>query len=414
MHGAPDVSRGSLPAPDRPRLLTVPFVALAAATLAFFVAGGVVLPIAPRFAKLALGADALGFGIAIGSFSVASLLLRPAVGWSSDRFGRRPLLIGGSVLAVVALALHLAATDLTTFTLARALLGAAEGFFFVAALAAASDIAPEARRGEAISFLSLSLYLGIAIGPPIAEAIFEAGSYAAVWIAAAAIAAIAAVLSLLVPESAPGVAGPPASRARRGPGGPLIHPAGIVPGVVILLGLWGMAGYLTFLPLYMPAVGLSGAGLPLTLYALTVVGLRIVGATWPDRFGAARLSGAALGLSAIGLGLLGAVVSPFGLYLGTIVFAAGVAFTMPAILALAVSRVPPTERGSVVATATMFLDLVFGIAPVTLAYVADAAGSGPSRYAAVFLVSAVLAAIAGALLVARRHQLDPATPAVRT
>ena len=158
------------------RLVTPAFVALAAATLAFFIAGGLVLPIAPRFAKLALGADALGFGVAIGSFSVTSLLLRPIVGWASDRFGRRPLLIGGSIITVAALALHLLATDLPVFIVARCLLGAGEGFFFVSALAAASDIAPEERRGEAISFLSLSLYLGVAIGPPIAEALFSAGS----------------------------------------------------------------------------------------------------------------------------------------------------------------------------------------------------------------------------------------------
>ena len=65
---------------------------------------------------------------------------------------------------------------------------------------------------------------------------------------------------------------------------------------MILLGLFGMAGFLSFLPLYTPSVGLEGAGLPLAAYALIVVGLRVVGATWPDRFGAARLSGAALAL----------------------------------------------------------------------------------------------------------------------
>ena len=63
------------------------------------------------------------------------------------------------------------------------MLGAGEGFFFVSALAAASDLAPDERRGEAISFLSLSLYLGIAIGPPVAEVLFVAGSYALVWAA---------------------------------------------------------------------------------------------------------------------------------------------------------------------------------------------------------------------------------------
>jgi MFS family permease len=392
-------------AATKPRLVTPAFLALAAATLAFFIAGGLVLPIAPRFAKLALDADALGFGIAIGSFSVTSLVLRPIVGWSTDRFGRRPLLIGGSVIAVGALALHLVATDLPVFTAARCLLGAGEGFFFVAALAAASDIAPEERRGEAISFLSLSLYLGIAIGPPIAEVLFSVGSYNTVWLAATAVAGSAVVLSWFIPESAPAVAAARAGLARE-PRGPLIHPAGIFPGVVILFGLWGMAGFLTYLPLYTPTVGMDGAGLPLTAYALVVVGLRIVGATWPDRFGAARLSGAALAVAAVGLAIIGLVATPAGLLVGTLVFATGVAFIMPALLALAVSRVPATERGSVVGTATVFLDVVFGIAPVALGFVADA-----TSYGATFLVSAALSVVAAVLLLARRGSLERPLPA---
>jgi MFS family permease len=383
---------------SRPRLVTPAFVALAAATLAFFIAGGLVLPIAPRFAKLALGADSLGFGVAIGSFSIAALLLRPVVGWASDRFGRRPLLVGGALITVVGLALHLVANDLIVFTAARCLLGAGEGFFFVAALAAAADLSPEERRGEAISFLSLSLYLGVAIGPPLAEAIFAAASYNAVWLASGAAAGVAVVLSLLVPESAPALAGGAGEHVGRRP---LIHPAGLFPGFVILLGLCGMAAFLTYLPLYAPEVGLEGVGLPLTAYALVVIGLRVIGATWPDRFGAARLSGAALATSTVGLVIIGLARGPLVLMVGTLVFATGVAFTMPALLALAVSRVPPTERGTVVGTATVFLDIAFGFAPVALGFVVDAGG-----YAATFVVSAALAGLAAALLVARRASLE--------
>ncbi len=389
----------------KPRLLTPPFLALAIASLAFFTAGGIVLPVAPRFAKFALGADAIGVGVAIGAFSVAALLLRPLVGWSSDRFGRKPLLVGGSLLAVAAFALHLVANDLPVFIVARCLLGAGEGFFLVASLAAASDIAPEERRGEAISFFTLTLYVGLAVGPPIAEVLFAVGSYTLVWLAALAVAAVAIVLTLMVPETAPAVH----ARALRGPRDPgdvpasrsrLIHPAGLFPGLVILLGLFGMAGFLSYLPLYTPSVGMDGAWLPLASYAVIVVALRIVGATWPDRFGAARLSGAALALSAVGLAVIGLVPTQLGLMVGTIVFACGVAFTMPALLALAVSRVPPGERGSVVGTTTVFLDLVFGFAPVILGAIAAA-----TSYGTTFVVSAGLAAAASVLLVARRAQV---------
>ena len=379
------------------RLISPAFLALAAATLAFFVAAGIVLPVAPQFAKVGLGADETGVGIAIASFSLAALVMRPAVGWSTDRFGRRPLLIGGSILTVVALALHFVASTLPVFVVARSVLGIGEGFFFVAALSSGSDIAPPARRGEAISFLSLSLYLGIAIGPPIGEALVGDGAYTTVWLAAAVVAAVAAGLAFLVPESAPRALG----RAEGAPRPPLIHPAGLFPGFIILLGLWGMAGFLTFLPLHAREVGLDGAGIPLTLYALIAVGLRVVGATWPDRFGAARLSGAALVTSTVGLAVIGLAPSSEGLIAGTIVFATGVAFTMPALLALVVARVPPTERGTVVGTATIFLDVAFGVAPVVLGLIANRAGYGPT-----FVVSAALAALAAVLLFVRRGSLE--------
>src|SRR6188474_2749484 len=117
------------PTPDpstRPPLFTRPFIALFVAALAFFTAGNTVLPVATRYAAGPLGADATGVGIAIGAFSVAALLLRPVVGWASDRAGRRPLMLFGGGLTVVALLLHLVASTLPLFIVARSVFGVAE------------------------------------------------------------------------------------------------------------------------------------------------------------------------------------------------------------------------------------------------------------------------------------------------
>jgi MFS family permease len=370
------------------------FVALAIATLAFFVAGGIVLPVASLYAKGPLGTDAAGVGVALGSFSIAALVMRPVVGWASDRFGRRPLLIGGSAVTVVALLLHVPATTVPLFVAVRALLGVGEAFFFVAALAAAADLAPANRRGEAISFLSLSLYLGLAIGPLIGETVLRLTSYAGVWLLAALVAGVAGGLSWITPETAPGAK--PGGAAQPG-GARLIHPAGIFPGLLIMSGIWGMAGFLAFVPLHAVKLGLNGAGPALAVFAGIVVALRILGARLPDRLGAGRLSGAALAVSAVGLAILGLAPGIGGLLLGTAVLAVGVAFTFPALMALAVSRVPPAERGSVVGTASAFLDLAFGIGPASLGLIADASG-----YPGAFLVSAIIAAGGSLLLVIRR------------
>jgi len=178
-----------------------------------------------------------------------------------------------------------------------------------------------------------------------------------------------------VPETAPSLVGggnDPTKEHR--PRARLIHPAGIFPGIVILLALSGMAYYLTFVPLYVRTIGVDGAGAALAEYGLIVVALRAVGARLPDRLGATLLSGSALAASAVGLATLGALQTPLGLYLGTGLFAAGIAFVMPALISLAVSLAPAEERGTVVGTATLFIDVSFGIAPVVLGGVAEVGG----------------------------------------
>jgi MFS family permease len=381
------------------RLVGRSFVSLAAAALAFYIAAGILLPVTPPFVEGQLGGGTFEVGIVVASLAIASLVLRPVVGWSSDRYGRRPLLIVGAMLTVAGVLLHLPANDIGVLVAARALLGAGEAFFLVAALAAASDLAPPSRRGEALSFFSLSLYLGIGIGPLIGEAVLDASGFAAVWIVTVAIAAVAVGLSLLIPETAPvSTAG-----TDRRPRPPLIHPKGLFPGLIALTGMWGMAGFFTFLPAHARSVGLDGASAPLALYAVTVVVLRVVGARVPDRYGSVRVGSAALGLAAVGLAMVGLLPTSAGLLAGTVVFAAGVAFIMPALVSLAVASVPAEERGTVVGTTAIFLDVAFGIAPAALGAIAASTGEAPT-----FLLSSAIA-LGGCLVLATRMARQPAT-----
>jgi MFS family permease len=306
--------------------------------------------------------------------------------------------VGGSLLTVVALLLHVPATGLPLFIAARALLGAGEACFLVAGLTAGGDLAPARRTGEALSLLSLSVYSGVAIGPVIGEALLEAGGYPAVWVGAAVLAAVAAGLAWLAPETRPAA---PSGESR--PRGRLFHPGGVFPGFLMLCGTFGMAGFLTFVPLHAVALGLDGAASALAVFGIVVILLRLFGAKLPDRLGPVRLGGTALSCTALGLVLIGVLPGQAGLLLGTVVFAAGVALTLPAVMTLAMSRAPAAERGSVVGTASVFLDLSFGLAPVVLAPLAAVGG-----YPATFLAAGALAAVGAVLLIARRAAVVPA------
>jgi MFS family permease len=372
--------------------MTRDFLALSAAVLAFFISGAVFLPVVPRFTVGPLGGDDFAVGIVLGAFAVSSLLMRPFAGRLADRRGRRSILIAGAVITVVASFGHLVAATIPLLIVMRLLLGVGEALFFVAALAAATDLAPDHRRGEAISLISLSLYLGIAIGPVIGEALLAMSGFAAAWFAAGAIALASVVLSRLAPETLP-----PGARATAATGGRLLHRRGIEPGLLLLCGVWGMGPFFAFLPLLADELQLGGAGTFFAVFALVVVGLRVVGARLPDRVGAARLSGTALVVSAAGLALAWFSPTYVGLLAATVLFAIGVAFTFPAIMAMAVIGVRADERGAVVGTAGLFVDAAFGLSPAVLGLLAESTG-----YPSTFLVSAVIAAIGAAWLLIRR------------
>jgi len=306
-------------------------------------------------------------GLVIGAFSVSAFFLRPWAGRIGDRQGRRILMVAGGSIFAVSVVGYLVATSIPVLAAMRLLTGVGEALFFVGALSANVDLAPPERRGEAFSFASLALYIGIGAGPFIGEAVIEAWGFRAAWLVAIGLALMAVALSLRLPSMKP--EGPASSERHR-----LVHPAGLLPGVVLLAAIWGMAGFLAFVPLYALDLGLGGAGLVLGLFSGIVVVIRSVGARIPDRIGASRATRIALVLSASGLTMIGLWRTPAGLVAGTIVMAVGVALFTPALFSVAVEGIPANERGAVMGTTSAFLDLAFGLGPATLGFVAAGIG----------------------------------------
>jgi MFS family permease len=375
-----------------PTLLTPRFVAVAVAALAYFTGDGILIAAVPRFVVGPLGAGNIAVGLVVGAFSVSAFFLRPWVGGLGDRRGRKPLmLIGACLFSVSVLGYGLSLNPAMLMGL-RLLTGAGEAFFFVGMVTAFTDLAPPERRGEAMSLASLSLYIGIGAGPLLGELAIERLGFMAAWLLAAGAGLVALAVVLPIPETRPPT--PPQDEARRHR---LVHPAGLAPGVVLLASILGMAGFLTFVPLYALDLGMSGSRLVLLIFASVVVGIRSVGARIPDKLGAASATRLALALSTIGLTVAGVWRSPTGLMLAAVVLGVGIALLTPSVFALALERVAPQERGSVIGTTSAFLDLAFGVGPAILGFVAAGVGRPGT-----FLAGAMAAAAGLAFVVATR------------
>jgi predicted MFS family arabinose efflux permease len=376
------------------RLFSRAFVALFLAELAYFTADGVAIYALPLYVTGPLGEDVGAAGLAFGAFFVSALVLRPVAGRAADRWGRRPLLLSGALLGALGLALTPYAAGLGGVIALRLALGVAEAAFFVAAVAALVDLAPASRMGEALSYNSLGLYLGLALGPPLGEVLVRAGGYPVAWLGAAVLAVVAAVLAQAIPETRPTSAlpsgdGSPTARPDRV--GRFIHRGSVPIALAFLTSIVAMGAFLAFATLRSGEVGMGSGSLPLFLYGAVVVICRIAFAKVPDRVPAMPLGAAAL--VAIGAGSVVIAVwhEPHGLVVGAVVVAVGVSFSTPAFFTAIFSRVAAHERGIASGTASAAIDLGIGVGPIAFGHVARAQG-----LSAAFVLAAAVAFVGAA------------------
>lgn len=348
-------------------LLTSPFVRVTGAGLAYFMAIGVLVPAVPLYVEDELGGTSFHVGLSVGAFFVTAAMLRPFVGALGDRIGSRVLIVGGGTVLGTSLLVYRLADTLPSFVAVRALSGVGEAAIFIGASAAINELAPPARRGEALSYWSVAVYGGLGLGPLLGEAALDRG-YGWVWAAAAGLCAVTVALGATAPTgfrtTAPFI-------LRQ-----LLHPAGLLPGLVLGLGLLGYAGFLAFMPLYAEELGLDGAGRLFLLYAALVLGIRMTAPWLVDRIGPHRAGTIALSVTGSGLVVMALLRSTAGLYLGTGVMAVGLSMAFPALMTLAVEWSPPEQRRAVIGTFTAFFDLAQGLGAVVLGLFVGLLGYG--------------------------------------
>lgn len=364
--------------------MTPRFLLLTFGMFLYITSAGMQIPTLPLYVTDELGRSEVAAGIIAGAYYFSAFFMRPFLGRLGDLRGRRILLLGGSVVAAVTSAALAMTAELEGVFPLRLLGGLGEAALFVAGLAAIDDISPPERRGEAVAVSTLSIYLGLAVGPPLGEWVAAHQGFDATWYISAVIALAGGAVFWPVGETRRAISTPPRFR--------LIHPAGLLTGAVLLGSSLGFAGYSAFLKLYSQELGLAKAGWIFILYSLTLVGFRLAGRRIPDRLGALPTARVCLLASMAGLAIM-AIPQVWALVLGSVVLAIGQSLTFPALVSMTVERAPESERANALATYTGFLDISFGIGPILVGLLASTLG-----YDIAFLGAAGFAAAGFVLL----------------
>ena len=146
------------------RILNAGILGAGLATFMMASAFAMMTPLEARF-NARLHETALEFGIAFSALMASRLVLQIPIGRLSDRFGRKPFIIGGLLLMGLATAVLGEARSSIELIWLRVIQGAGAAGIAAPAFALAADLAHRGGEARQMSLITMGFGLGIAAGP---------------------------------------------------------------------------------------------------------------------------------------------------------------------------------------------------------------------------------------------------------
>jgi len=200
------------------------YVAVFVATLGI----SMVSPLLPMYAK-DLGASGVWLGLTFSSFAIVQTFVGPFAGRLSDRYGRKPFIVAGLLVYLVAALGYFTAQSFYQVLAFRAFSGLGTSLIFSVSRAYVGDMTPKGQEGRWLGVFATADIIGFGTGPLIAGALREFVGFRSVFVVMAGLMALSA-LNLLwwLPRHSPAET---ARRIRRDQGG---KPDGQTPFAVAL------------------------------------------------------------------------------------------------------------------------------------------------------------------------------------
>ncbi|QHC04098.1 MFS transporter [Anoxybacillus sp. PDR2] len=164
-----------------------------------FVGVGLVIPIMPTYMNV-LGISGTVVGFLVAVFSLTQFLVAPYAGSWSDLYGRKWVIVIGMLIFAVSEFIFGLANNALLLFLSRMLGGVSVAFIMPAVMAYVVDITSEEERGTGMGWVNAAISTGFIIGPAIGGFLAEYGLRVP-FFAAASAAAVAGVVSTILPES---------------------------------------------------------------------------------------------------------------------------------------------------------------------------------------------------------------------
>ena len=360
---------------------------ITAAIANFLVASSfhLLMPTIPIYLSEQLNVPHSKIGIAMASYSLALLIIRPFSGFWVDVYSRKPLyLLGVSLFVLIFFGYYFAAT-VVVFIILRFIHGLFWGLATVSANTVAIDIIPSSRRAEGIGYFGVTMNVAMAIAPFVAVEIYDSYGFHRLITTALIMGAFAiiAVTRIKVPcrEKLDHI--PPVSLDR------FILVKGLPIFFNQLFLSFGWGTLIAYAVLYGKTMGLQNAGVFFLFLASGIVVSRITSGKLVDRGQLHSVIVAAIIIITIGFLSFALVHNGTFFSLSAFVLGVGYGTLLPALQTLYVNMAPHSKRGTANSTYLTGFDLGIGAGMMAGAVISDSYG-----YDKMYIVTAMLSFVA--------------------
>lgn len=302
-------------------------------------------------------------GLASGIFVIGGLIARLLAGKYMEVIGRKKLLYGSLFLFLIVTLLYFSANNLGLLLLVRFIHGAAFGFATTAMPTAIMDIISIERRGEGISYFSLSMTMASAIGPFLGIFIMQHADFNMMFAVCTGFSVVSIIIMLFAQIPEVRITKKQMDAMKENTWQDFFEKSAIPISIIMLLTGIAFSGILTFINSYAININSTAASFFFIVYATFIVISRPFTGRLLDVKGDNIVMYPALLLFTLGLILLSLAEFGFILLLAGALVGLGFGTIMSCAQVIATKKAPQHRIGLATATFLFCLDVGVGTGP---------------------------------------------------
>ncbi|CAM4034145.1 MFS transporter [Mesobacillus thioparans] len=353
---------------SKEKLWTRDFISISLVNFVIMLSMYLLIVTMASYATDTYGASSSMAGLASSIFIIGVLFARLYGGKEILRIGSKKMLLGGILFFVLISALYLIPSNIYFLLVIRFLHGIGIGFASTATGTIVAQVVPASRKGEGISYFSLSVILSTAIGPLIGLAMINEFGYLSMFIFSLVVGAACLPLALTIKEPVVDYHAD-GTKSRRFSLSNYFEPNALPVSIVMFIIALAYSGTLSFIASFAKEVGLAEVGsLYFFVYALAVLFSRPFTGKLMDAKGANSVAYPALLVFAVGMYALSQVSSSLIFLTAAALIGLGYGNFQSIAQTVAIKMTPPHRMGLATSTFFIAMDMGIGVGPFMLGF----------------------------------------------